>query len=264
MLEAHARRRDVQPRKMALPQHDMRAVILAGGLGTRLRSLVSDRPKPMADIDGKPFLEYQIEFLKRYRIVHLVLCVGYLHEHIQQRFKDGTGLDVSIDYSIEDRPLGTAGALKHAQKRLEGSGTFLVLNGDSYFEVDLRRLIQFHERKKAEDRRCLGTIALAEMPDVSSYGSIQTDREGRILSFKEKPDESNGSIQINAGMYVLEPDMLNWIPGSIKVSLETETFPSVLEGGHHLFGYPAQGFFADIGTPDGYRRFRDYLEERRR
>ncbi len=245
-----------------LEAHAMRAVILAGGLGTRLRSVVSDRPKPMANIGGKPFLEHQIEFLKGYRIVNLVLCVGYLHEHIQARFKDGASWDVSIDYSIEDRLLGTAGALKHAQKYLAGTGTFLVLNGDSYFEVDLHRLIQFHERKKAGDRRCLGSIALAGVPDVRSYGSIQTDRQGRILSFEEKPEASNGSIQINAGIYVLEPEILNLIPDSINVSLERETFPSVLDGGHHLFGYPAQGFFADIGTPDGYGRFWNYLKER--
>ena len=242
----------------------MRAVILAGGLGTRLQSLVSDRPKPMADMDGKPFLEHQIEFLKRHRIVDLVLCVGYLHEHIRERFKDGAGWDVSIDYSIEDRPLGTAGALKHAHKYLEGTGTFLVLNGDSYFAMDVRQLIQFHERKKAGDERCLGSIALAQVPDARSYGSIQTDREGRLLSFEEKPEASQGSTQINAGIYVLEAEILNLIPGSIQVSLERQTFPAVLESGHHLFGYPAQGFFVDIGTPDGYRKFRNYLAEGRR
>ena len=238
----------------------MQALILAGGLGTRLRPLVDDRPKPMVRIGGKPFSEYQIEFLKDYQVTNLILCVGYLHEHIQAYFGDGSRWGVRIDYSIENQLLGTAGALKNAEGFVKG--TVLALNGDSYFDLDLDRLIQFHESKKARTRRCLGTIALAEASDARGYGSVRIDRENRILSFEEKPEESDASTRINAGIYVLEPGILDFVQPLQKMSLERELFPSVLERGYHLFGYPADAFFVDIGTPKGLRRFQNYIKER--
>lgn len=238
----------------------MQALILAGGLGTRLKPLVNDRPKPMVRIGNKPFLEYQIEFLKNYQITSLILCVGYLYEHIQGYFGDGSHWGVRIDYSIENQLLGTAGALKNAEKLVKG--TVLALNGDSYFDIDLDRLIRLHESKRARTRRYLGTIALAEAPDARGYGSVRTNQENRILSFEEKPEESDASTRINAGIYVLEPGILNFVQPLQKMSLEREVFPSVLERGYHLFGYPADGFFVDIGTPRGLRRFQNYIQER--
>lgn len=231
----------------------MQALVLAGGLGTRLRSIINDKPKPMVRIASKPFLEYQIQFLRDYHIADLVLCVGYLCEHIQEYFGDGSNWGVKIHYSVEDRLLGTAGALKNAEEHVQG--TFLTLNGDSFFDLDLAQLIQFHKKRGG-----LGTIALTEIADASSYGSMRIGAEYAILSFEEKPDEQTAMAQINAGIYVLEPAIFDFIPRSRKVSLEKETFPSVLEKSHRLFGYPADGFFVDIGTPEGFNKFQNYVK----
>lgn len=237
----------------------MQAIILAGGKGTRLRSIVNDRPKPMASVGEKPFLELEIQYLKQYGISQFLFCVGHLHQHIQGYFGDGRRWGVNIEYSIEEEPLGTAGALKHAEQYIQG--TFLVFNGDSYLDLDLRTLILFHEEKKAMDRRCLGTLVLTTIPDAHDFGSVTIDQNNRILSFEEKSGNKNASNHINAGIYVLEPDFLTHIEASMKVSLERETFPTMLKAGFYLFGYAADGFFADIGTPYGYRRFQEYIKE---
>ena len=238
----------------------MQAIILAGGLGTRLRSVVADKPKPMAYVAGNPFLEYQIAFLKRYQIVDLIFCVGYLHEQIQQHFGCGEKWGVNINYAIEPELLGTAGALRNAEGYLNGS--FLVLNGDSYFDVDLNKLIQFHRDKKAREQNCLGTLALTEVAETSRYGTISVNQDSRILRFSEKSAPASASSQINAGIYVLETEILQFIPPSQKVSLEREIFPAILANGHLLFGCPLNGFFVDIGTPEGYHLFKRYIEER--
>jgi NDP-sugar pyrophosphorylase family protein len=235
----------------------MQALILAGGLGTRLRSIVADRPKPMVDVGGKPFLAYQLEFLRSHQIAHLILCVGHLHEKIQEYFGHGENWGVKIDYAIEEELLGTGGALKNAEKYL--NGTFLVLNGDSYFDIDLSKLVQFHNDKKNKSQSCLGAIALTEVRDARSFGSISLDAENKILSFQEKIAGSNCSTHINAGIYILEPALVNFIPPSQKVSLERETFPMILEKGNLLFGCPSKGFFVDIGTPEGYHLFQRYI-----
>jgi len=250
----------------------MQAVILAGGLGTRLRAIVNNRPKPMASIDdgsvgqAKPFLEYQLEFLKSFRIVHFIFCVGYLHEQIEEYFGDGSRWGVKIDYSIEDELLGTGGAIKRAEKYLEG--TFLTLNGDSFFDMNLSKLIQFHKNKivGVKSRGYLGTIALTQVENANNYGSVSFNQEKMIVSFVEKSAaksaELNSSNQINAGIYVLEPEILSFIPPSKKVSIEKEVFPSVLNNRCYLGGYPAEGFFVDIGTPTGYYKFLNYLKEK--
>jgi NDP-sugar pyrophosphorylase family protein len=250
----------------------MQALILAGGLGTRLRAVVNDRPKPMASIENgsagsaKPFLEYQLEFLKSHRITHMIFCVGHLHQHIQKYFGNGSQWGVRIDYSIEEKLLGTGGAIKHAENYL--NGTFLALNGDSFFGIDLGELIQFHLDKKAKMQQgdYLGTIALTEVQEATGYGLVTLNRDHRILNFAEKSAgrsaESSGSNWVNAGIYILEPETLNFIPPSRKVSIERETFPSVLKSGRYLGGYCRAGFFVDIGTPAGYRQFRSYVKER--
>ena len=236
----------------------VQAVILAGGTGTRLKSVVNDRPKPMASIGGKPFLELQITQLKQYGITQFIFCVGYLHRHIQKYFRDGSRWGVNIEYSIEEEPLGTSGALKHAEKYIEEP--FLVFNGDSYLDLDLCTLIRFHEKKRAMDRRYLGTIVLTTVPDVRDFGSVSVDENNRVLSFDEKSGNKHASNQISAGIYVLEHDFLTHIPTSMKVTLERETFPTIMKAGFHLFGYPVEGFFADIGTPLGYRHFQEYIK----
>lgn len=267
----------------------MQALILAGGLGTRLQSIVNDRPKPMADISNKPFLEHQLEFLRSFQIRELIFCVGHLHEHIEAYFGDGSRWGVQIQYSIEETLLGTGGAVKLAERYIKGA--FLTMNGDSFFDINLDELRRFHEDSRGKDSRgasekgsrgeitqsisplpprppaplprYLGTLALTEVHDAGNYGSVSLDQERRILNFVEKSTDLNGSAQlINAGIYVLEPEIFRFIPPDRKVSLERETFPAILAGGYTLGGYPGRGFFVDIGTPAGYYQFQHYLKEK--
>jgi len=241
----------------------MQAFILAGGLGKRLRSIVDDRPKPMADIEDKPFLAHQIEFLKAQGITHIILCVGYLYDHVMSYFGDGEAWGVRIDYSIETSPLGTGGALKHAERFVDD--TFLVLNGDSFFDIDLNQLVRFHETRKTENKACLGTLALTTVPDTRHYGSVLLDAEDRIMSFTEKSTGQEAAQGlINAGVYVLEPDILKTIPLAQKVSIERTVFPSLVRDDHRLCGYQTQAFFIDIGTPEGYYQFCNYMNEKMR
>ncbi len=244
----------------------MRAFILAGGLGTRLRSIVNDQPKPMADIEDKPFLAHQIEYLRAQGISHVILCVGYLHDNVLSYFGSGQAWGMQIDYSIEATPLGTGGALKHAERFIDNS--FLLLNGDSFFDIDLKKLISFHQARKYEDEAYGGTLALTTVPDASRYGSVQLDENGRILKFSEKVSTNSAVAAeisaglINAGVYVLEKKILKTIPTEQKVSLERMVFPALMKNGSHLYGYEGQEFFVDIGTPQGYYKFCDYVKER--
>ncbi len=238
----------------------MQAVILAGGLGTRLRSIVSDKPKPMVEIKGKPFLEYQIEFLRHHQICDFVLCVGYLHNVIQEYFRDGAPWGVRIKYAVEEELLGTAGAVKNAEKHLQER--FVLLNGDSFFDFDLSAMLKFHSSRRSEDRSSAGCIALTEVDDLRSYGAITIDGSGRILNFEEKSSGSTAAKHINAGVYVLEKEVMNLIPPMQKVSLEQETFPALLQNGKALSGFATRGFFVDIGTPTGLHTFKQHVLEK--
>jgi len=235
----------------------MKAVILAGGLGTRLQPLLKDRPKPMAEASGKPFLEYLIEQLRAQEFNELVLCVGHLAERIQEYFGDGHAWGVQIDYAVETQLLGTAGAIRNAQHFIDG--TFLVLNGDSYLDTDLRSVVQSQQRRHTANPRIVGTIAAVAVDDAAAYGTLEWGRQMRIIRFREKAGKGWGWI--NGGVYVLEPEVLDWIPAGRPVSIERETFPLLLQRGYRLYAYPVEGFFVDIGTPEGYRRFQRFVEE---
>jgi len=234
----------------------MQALILAGGLGTRLRAVVSDKPKPMATIVGKPFLEYQIELLQRGGVDDVTFCVGYLYEQIQNYFGSGEKWGVKINYSIEEELLGTAGALKLAQRFIHGP--FFVLNGDTHLDIDLPKLARFYQENK-ENHNAIGAMALAEIQDARNYGSVTINADSAILSFNEKSESAETSKLINAGIYVLAPEILNFIAAAKKVSLEKETFPTAINQGHPLFGYRTEGYFVDIGTPAGYQGFQQHI-----
>jgi NDP-sugar pyrophosphorylase family protein len=212
----------------------------------------------MAEVKGKPFLEYQIEQLRDQGFEDLVLCVGYHASQIQDYFGDGHRWGMQIAYAVETELLGTAGAVKNAQHFVED--TFLVLNGDSYLEANFGVLVAFHQRQRSCDSRTKGTVATVAVDDAAAYGALKLDRDGRILRFREKADVGPGWI--NGGVYVLEPDILDLIPTGRAISIEKETFPLVLERGWHLYSYPVRAFFVDIGTPQGYRRFQRYIEEK--
>jgi len=233
------------------------ALILAGGLGTRLRHVVSDRPKPMALAGGKPFLEYQIEFLRAQGWTDIVLCLGHQAGQISQHFRDGRKWGVRIRYAVETELLGTAGALRNAAPFIDGP--FLVLNGDSYLQADLPALLAFHRGQRAADPQTIGALAAVHVEDASAYGTLELDEGQRIRSFREKASAAAGWV--NGGIYVLEPEILSHIPPGRPVSLEKETFPLLLERGYRLYAHPVSAFFVDIGTPAGYARFQRHVQE---
>jgi len=231
---------------------EMQALILAGGLGKRLRTVVSDRPKPMALINGKPFLEYQICFLAGQGVKDIVLCLGYFHQQIMEYFGDGQRFGVRLTYSIEHKPLGTGGAIKKVEP--QPKQTFLVLNGDTYFEIGLYELVKAHREGGG-----LATLALVEVEDASRFGVVSLDCQGFITSFAEK--SSLGPGLINGGIYVFEPSVLDYIPPRTQVSLEEEVFPALVEL-KLLRGHVAQGYHIDIGTPESYAQAQRELPRR--
>lgn len=235
----------------------MKVFILAGGLGTRIRPLFPDTPKALIPIRGKPFLEHQLQLLAGQGFRHFVLCLGYLAEQIIGYFGDGAKWGVAIEYSVEKSPLGTAGAIKNAARFFRE--TSLVLNGDTYLEMDYRALIAYH-KKQAECTGIIGTLALVEVEDASRYGSVIVGKDGRIIEFREKVPSLRQSGLINAGVYVFEPRFLDYIPAGRNVSLEKETLPTLLASGEKLFGFLVKGPFVDIGTPEGYHSLEKLLQ----
>ena len=229
----------------------MEALILAGGLGTRLRPLLNDRPKSIAPIAGRPFLEYLLQKLRRHGISDIILSVGYQAEMIQAYFGDGSRWDLQLKYSLEDTPLGTAGAVKLAQRLLQGD-TFLVLNGDSFFDLDLQDFVTQHHAHGAA-----ASLALASIPNPQRYGTVEINQQGQILRFLEKDSatQTGGQGLISAGVYLFHRTVLDKIPPGKSVSLERETFPALI--GERFYGIPYQAFFLDIGIPSDYQKLQD-------
>ncbi|MEZ4706686.1 MAG: nucleotidyltransferase family protein [Caldilineaceae bacterium] len=243
----------------------MQALILAGGLGMRLRSALGDKPKPMAPINAKPFIEYQLEFLKGYGIRDFIFCVCYLRKQIQDYFHDGGKWGVQIQYSVEDEPLGTAGAIKQSKHLIDYP--ILVLNGDSFLKLNIAELINFHEQKRYDigHSKYLGTIALATTHASCDYGIVQLDAKNNIVGFVEKFAGKTGKPilpqLINSGIYLLEANFFEHIPANEKISLEKQTIPKVLNRGYIIGGYATSGYFIDIGTPERYEQARRDLQE---
>ncbi|UCE03520.1 MAG: hypothetical protein JSW67_04850, partial [Candidatus Latescibacterota bacterium] len=188
-----------------------------------------------------------------------LLCVGHLHDHIERHFGDGSRWNVQIHYSIESTPLGTGGALKNAESQLHTS--FLLLNGDSWFDLDVGTFLTFHAARRAADPLYAGSLALARVDDSRAYGSVQIDSRHRIVDYAEK--RQSASPWISAGIYVLESDLFQALPVERRVSLERDVLPQILQSGRRLYGHPAEGYFVDIGTPVGYQDFRSFVAGRR-
>jgi len=223
----------------------MKAVILIGGEATRLRPLTQNIPKAVVPVLNTPFLELVFRHLSRHGVRDIVLTQSRLMP-IAGYFGDGSQFGIRIDYTNEDAPLGTAGAVKNAEKYL--TGAFLVLNGDVLTDLDISAMVSFHHQKRARV-----TIALTPVDDPTSYGLVETDDENRITRFLEKPhpDQITTNL-INAGIYVIEADVLARIPPQTSFSFERQLFPQLLEEGEPVYAYPSTGYWIDIGTPQRY------------
>ena len=234
---------------MELPS--LTALILAGGLGTRLRPMVADRPKGLAPVADRPFLEYQIEWLAAQGIRRVVLCVGYRSDEIVEHFGDGRRWRVRLTYSVETQPLGTGGALALARSQV--SGTFLAMNGDTYYVDPIAPLLSTHRRSGARL-----TIAISAAGPTAASGQIQIDSAGRVVRFAEKATDIQDGW-INAGLYVAEPALLDAIPLGRQISFEREVIPDLLEKGIPVFTHPLPGGYIDMGTPEGFVRLNQAL-----
>jgi NDP-sugar pyrophosphorylase family protein len=229
----------------------MKAALLVGGLGTRLRSAVPSSPKALASVGGRPFLELLVSQLSRQKISQLVMCTGYLADQIKDAFGDGGDLRVAIEYSEELVPLGTGGALKLAQCYLQQESEFLVLNGDSFLEINFNELFDFHRRHDG-----LATMAVVPVENASRYGTVGVGSGGRISGFTEKTGQYLPGI-INAGVYVFSSAVFAQIPEG-QASLERDVFPELLKQG--IYAFEQRGIFIDIGIPEDYARARQMCD----
>src|SRR5215216_963065 len=225
----------------------MKAILLAGGKGTRLRPLTIHTPKPIVPIFNRPFLHYQIDLLKQVpEIDEVILSLNYQPRRIEEIFGDGSEAGIKIRYVVEPAPLGTAGAVKYAGDNLTES--VVVFNGDVLTQIDLAAVIRLHR-----ERRAKATIVLTPVENPAAYGLVDTDADGNITRFLEKP--SPGDIttnRINAGIYVLEPDTFDRIPKDVSWSIERSYFPSLIERNETFVAYIDRGYWIDIGTPEKY------------
>lgn len=219
------------------------AIVLAGGFGTRLQTVVKEVPKPMAPVAGKPFLQYILDYLIAHKVSHVVLAVGYLRETIIDYFGDSYQ-SLSIAYAIEENPLGTGGGILNACKQIKGDNVF-VINGDTFFDVDLVELSAFHETNNA-----LLTVALKKMEKFDRYGTVETDNEGRIIGFLEKKYLDEGLI--NGGIYCLNKHIFHpELPEAY--SFEKEILEKEIVN-RKIYGLRSEGYFIDIGIPEDYAR----------
>lgn len=232
----------------------IKVFILAGGLGTRIRPLFPECPKPLIPIHDKPFLEWQIQLLANQGFKQFVLCVGYLADQIIEYFGDGSRWGVKIEYSIEDKPLGTAGAIYHAKEYFKE--TIFLLNGDTYLSTDYQRILSSY--RQTEDPGTIGSLSLAYREDTDRYGRVEMTGNGNVTSFTARsPDLTPGWV--NAGAYLLEPKVLEFIAPNTAISLEQDVLPKILQSDFLLKGIDADGSFIDMGTPEGYACLMNHL-----
>ncbi len=226
----------------------MRAVLMAGGSGTRLRPLTCDLPKPMVPILNRPIAEHIINLLKRHNITEVVATLHYLPDVMRDYFQDGSDFGVQMTYAVEeDQPLGTAGCVKNIAELLDD--TFLVISGDSITDFDLSAAIKYHKSKKSK-----ATLVLTRVPNPVEFGVVITDEEMRIRRFLEKPSTSEiFSDTVNTGTYILEPSVLDYLPVNEESDFSKDLFPLLLEKGEPMYGYIAEGYWCDVGHLDAYR-----------
>lgn len=225
----------------------MKGLILAGGKGTRLRPLTINTPKPVVPVANAPFLLYQIDLMRSAGIDEIILSLSYQPRKIEDLLKDGSDYGVTIKYAVEGTPLGTGGAFKNAEEQIDS--TTVVFNGDVLTGLDLNAVIARHQKAGA-----VATLVLTPVENPSAYGLVETDSDGRVLRFIEKPgpDEITACRDINAGVYVLEPSVLRYMPKGEPYSFERGLFPALLENKELVLSYILDSYWIDIGTPQKY------------
>ena len=238
----------------------MRAVLLVGGFGTRLRPLTNHVPKPVLPVGQRPMIELVVDQLVRGGVTEVVLALGFRPEPFRAAFPDGTCAGIPLTYAVEPEPLDTAGAVRFAARAAGIDETFVVVNGDVLCDVDVGELVRRHRERCAE-----GTLHLTAVDNPSAYGVVEIDTAGRVLRFVEKPAPgTEPSNLINGGTYVLEPSVIDRIPDGRKVSIERETFPAMVADGR-LYGVPTDDYWIDTGQPHLYLQANlDVLDGRRR
>lgn len=226
----------------------MRAVLMAGGSGTRLRPLTCDLPKPMVPVFNRPIAEHIVNLLKRNEITEVIATLHYLPDVMRDYFQDGTDFGIEMTYSVEeDQPLGTAGCVKNIEELL--NDTFLVISGDSITDFNLQQAIAFHKEKQSK-----ATLILTRVPNPIEFGVVITDKQDRIQRFLEKPSTSEiFSDTVNTGTYILEPEILKYLPSSEECDFSQDLFPLLLEQGEPIYGYIAKGYWCDVGHLEAYR-----------
>jgi NDP-sugar pyrophosphorylase family protein len=226
----------------------VRAIVLVGGEGTRLRPLTYTTPKPLLPIVNEPFLERQLRWLAGHGVDEVVLSLGYLPDAFRARFPDDRLGGVTLRYAVEDEPLGTAGGIRYAAEVAGIDERFVVCNGDVLTTLDLSAMVRFHDA-----HRGAATIHLCRVDDPSAFGVVPTRSSGEVIAFVEKPPPGKvPSNWINAGTYVLEPSVLERIPPRLTVSIERDTFPRMLDRPGRLYALQSDAYWIDIGTPEKY------------
>ncbi len=228
----------------------MKAVVMAGGEGSRLRPLTIARPKPMLPVVNRPVLGHILHLLKEHGITDIVITLQYLAAQIQDYYGDGKAIGMNIEYAIEETPLGTAGSVKHAQALLASDEPFLVISGDALTDFDLTALTRFHR-----ERGAMLTMALYRVPDPLEYGVINVREDGRVVQFMEKPSWAGvTSDTVNTGIYVMQPELMGHLQDGQRVDWSQDVFPRLLSRGAPVYGYIAEGYWCDIGTLGEYHR----------
>ncbi|MFC1846213.1 sugar phosphate nucleotidyltransferase [Chloroflexota bacterium] len=226
----------------------MKAVILVGGEGTRLHPLTYNIVKSMMPVLNKPFIYYIFRHLHNHRINEIILAMGYKPDSIRNYFDKINSPDYKLTYSSEQTPLGTAGAIKNAEQFINPDNVFFVFNGDIFTDIDLTEMLNFHKEKNAKV-----TIALTPVDDPTQFGVVETDSEKRITRFTEKPGwEQVKSNYINAGIYIINNEVMNRIPENTRFMFEHDVFPKLLSDGEPVYGYDTNAYWIDMGTPEKY------------
>lgn len=229
----------------------MKAVILAGGKGSRLVPITNSTPKPMISLLNRPFLEYLLAHLHSHGVDEVFLTMFHLSDSIVNYFGVAPEGKVSLNYAIENSPLGTAGGVKALEDNLKN--TFVVCNGDIYTDLDLTEVLNYHRQKKA-----IATIVLTHVDNPSAYGMVETDIDGKILRFVEKPSPENITTNwVNAGTYILEPEALGYAPDAVSLMFERDLFPTLLENQQPVYSYRSDAYWVDVGSPQNYKKLHD-------